>query len=79
MYTIGRVLIFPSLRYWPRIYTESIGIYNDKLGQNGFDIRDLYYFHRYACLIDWLIDYCLTASKQYFSYILDENKYINIY
>ena len=55
MYTIGRVLIFPSLRYWPRIYTESIGIYNDRLGQNGFDIRDLYYFHRYAWLIDWLI------------------------
>jgi hypothetical protein len=29
-------------------------------------------------LIDWLIDYCLTSSKQYFSYILNENKFYYI-
>jgi hypothetical protein len=30
-------------------------------------------------LIDWLIDYCFTPSKQYFSYFQDENKTNNIY
>ena len=24
-------------------------------------------------LIDWLIDWCLTSSEQFFSYIQDEN------
>jgi hypothetical protein len=28
--------------------------------------------------IDWLIDYCLTYSEQYFSYIQDENKFDNL-
>ena len=26
---------------------------------------------------DWLIDFCLTSSEQYFSYIQDENKFHN--
>jgi hypothetical protein len=38
------------------------------------------------CLLDcnipaysWLIDYCLSSSEQYFSYIQNDNKYNNIY
>jgi hypothetical protein len=29
-------------------------------------------------LIDWLIDWCLTSSEQFFSYIQDDGDLVNI-
>lgn len=46
------------------VYTKTQGEKNDKRGGNSWKKSRI-----------WLIDYCLTSSQKYFSYIQDESKF----
>ena len=75
-------------------YTSKIGLWSFIFNHNGgggvrlltsttisreFELRSSRNKRLYHMILtDWLIDYCLTFSEQYFSYIQDDNKLNNI-
>jgi hypothetical protein len=81
LYFIRNFYILLNL-FWSIICTKylPLDVKQQTINQStGYSIASfwliIYIFPR---LIDWLIDYCLTSSELYFSYIQDENEFNNI-